>query len=198
MRAAAPALGALLAIGAMAAPARAQETPARRYGFELAAYGGIDKMITGKGDHIHEIRAQNGGGALAARLLFRAPYFLAPFFDFGYYPLFAADQRPPIGRARAASKLYAYGAMWGPAFDFWRLRIAAGVGVYNVHTRSTLLGDTIRTQEVDIGYMFTLSGFFVDTAQVRLGTELRAGLTAEADIYFVSYGLTVTGRHMFW
>jgi hypothetical protein len=81
----------------------------------------------------------------------------------------------------------------GPAVDLWRLRLQAGVGIYQVRVRSTVLGRTVDPSEIDMGYAFALSGFVVRGARLKVGLQARLGVIVEADLTFASLGIVLTG-----
>jgi hypothetical protein len=184
--------------GAANAPAASVPT---RNSIELAVFGGYSRIIS-KIDHTRESAAFNGGSAIAGTVLYRSPYFLSPFVDVGYYPLYASRDKVDVasagGTIRVASALSASGFMVGPAVDLWRFRLKWGVGVFNVNVRSTALGNTSKPDEIDFGYMLALSGFFLRSPRIQVGGEARAGIIVEADKAFVALGFTIAGQAITW
>jgi hypothetical protein len=193
VRPAAWALGAALAL----APRLAAADDARaRFALEVDAFGGYDVMVQGRSPLAREIWSRNGGGAIAGSLSFRTPW-VSPFVDVGYYPLYASQSRvelgPGLGALRATSSLAAMGVLGGLGVEWWRLRLRAGIGLYDVAVRSTVLGETIAPREVDGGYLVTLRGAVVRSRRVDVGLEVRGGFIVEADTSFLSFGVTIGG-----
>jgi hypothetical protein len=64
--------------------------------------------------------------------------------------------------------------------------------------RSTVLGETITPTELDGGYMFAVSGWFLVRSRVRVGLEARLGLIVEADMPMLALGATIGGDALTW
>lgn len=183
------------AIALVAAPAAAED-PRARFALTLDAFGGYDLMIQGRSSAARDEWSRNGGGAVAGSLALRTPW-VSPFVDVGWYPLFASQARVDLGSglgsARATSSLAAVGFVAGLGVELWRVRLRAGLGGYDVGVRSTVLGDTMRTRELDGGYLFSLRGAVVRSRRIDVGLEARFGFIVEADTSFASLGLALGG-----
>ncbi len=191
---------AFVLVTALSASARA-EAPPRKF-LEVGAFGGHSFMLRVHSENEERTWARNGGEAFAAYVLYRSPYFLSPYVDVGYFPLYASQETrevgPPFGTLHSTSSLATWGFVAGPAFDVWRLRFRAGMGAYRVQVRSTVLGETITANELDGGYMFAASGWFLLRSRVRVGLEARLGLIVEADIPLLTLGATIGGDALTW
>ncbi len=177
------------------------ETPPKKF-LELGAFGGHSFMLRVHTEDEERDWSRNGGEVFAGYALYRSPYFLSPYVDVGYFPLYASQESrevgPPFGTLHSTSSLTTWGFVAGPAFDVWRLRFRAGMGAYRVQVRSTVLGETITTSELDGGYMFAASGWFLLRSRVRVGLEARLGLIVEADIPLLALGATIGGDALTW
>ncbi len=174
----------------------------KSYGIELTLFGGYNRQLASGLERSGEISARNGGGAIAGGIVLRSPYFVSPFVDIGYYQLYSSRENVDLGAAGgktvAASALSTFGFMVGPAVDIWRFRVKAAIGVYNVHVTSTVLGKTTSPDEIDLGYMLAVSGYFLKTPLIQVGAEVRGGIITEADTGFMSFGFTVSGKPISW
>ncbi|MCK6532216.1 MAG: hypothetical protein L6Q84_04515 [Polyangiaceae bacterium] len=192
-------VAALLVPLALAPPASAE--PAKK-ALEVGAFGGHSWMLRVHTENEERTWQRNGGEAFAAYAAYRSPYFLAPFVDVGYFPLFASQETrevgPPFGTLGSTNSLVTWSFMAGPAFDVWRLRFRAGMGAYYLRVRSTVLGQTVTPSELDGGYLFAVSGWFLRQARVRVGAEARLGLIVEADTPLFALGATLGGDALTW
>ncbi len=175
----------------------------KRNAIELTVFGGYGLMLPVRLDRTHELSRFLGGGTLAGGILYRPPYFVAPFVDVGYYPLYASrnavDLGPDAGgRAVATSSLAAVGFVAGLAADVWRLRMKLGAALYDVMVRSSVLGQSVRSSEIDGGYLLAIAGDVVRTERVHVGVELRVGFIVGADTTFVAIGSTLGGKAIAW
>lgn len=193
MRGAAIVAGIAIAIAPRAAAA---EEPRARHAIELDAFGGYDVMVQGRAPFARETWSHNGGGAIAGSLAWRTPW-VSPFVDVGFYPLYASQSRvdlgPGLGAVRATSSLAATGVIGGLGVEWWRLRLRAGIGFYDVAVRSTVLGETIAPRELDGGYLVSLRGAVLRSRRVDVALEARGGFIVEADTSFLSFGVSLGG-----
>ena len=173
-----------------------------RHVLEVGMTGLFEKMTTSKGDRSGEVSSRSGGNAIGMAVTYRTPYFLSPFVDVSYYPLFESQRRVDLGSAGgsavAIGALSAIGFMGGGALDLWRLRLRAGVGTYAVMVRSSVLGATIHATESDMGYLLSAGGFLVRASRIQVGLEARAVFIVEADTTAVGIGVTITGDALRW
>jgi hypothetical protein len=154
-------------------------------------------------DHSRETSSRNGGPAVGLSALFRTAYFLAPLLDVRFQPLYRSEEvidlGPKLGGpTQASGSLRTLGVTGGAAFDFWRLRLAAGIGAYQMQVRSTLNGRTMRSSEWDMGYVFSASGFVWSWDRIRLGLESRLGVIVDGGTTFFSVGMVVAGDAVRW
>jgi hypothetical protein len=173
------------------------ETPAPRHVIEVGVAGLYERMTTSVANGAGTISSQRGGNGLALSVTYRSPFFLSPFLDVAYYPLYASARAVDLGtlggRATATGSLAAVAFMAGPALDVFRFRLRAGVGTHDVIVRSTVLGQTTHAAESDMGYLLALDGYLLQTERLRIGLELRAAFIIEADVTTVGIGITMAG-----
>lgn len=169
---------------------------------EVGAFGGHSVQLRVHQENEERTWSKNGGESFAAYALLRSSYFLSPYVDAGYYPLFASQETrevgPPFGRLTSTNSLSTLAFVGGAAFDVWHLRFRAGLGAYRLRVSSTVLGETISPTELDGGYMFAVSGWFLMRSRVRVGLEARLGLIVEADLPFLAVGATLGGDALTW
>lgn len=194
-------LGASLAAHSEAVAEEARREPARA--IELTAFGGYALHLRDPDERGRQLSAWNGGGALAGGVLFRSPYLvrvLSPFVDVGYYPLHRSRALVTLDATPVSvtSSLATLGATFGLAADLGRLRVQAGLALYDMRVESTVLGSTIRPRELDGGYLFAVGADVVKSRRLSVGAQLRLGLVVEADAPFVALGSTVTGSAISW
>lgn len=193
LAAATPVLVALLAVRA----ARADDAPPRpyRHALEVGTYYGIARTLAPKVAHGTERSSHNGGSTLALDLTYRTPYFLSPFIDLSYVPLYSGESNVDLGGglgvAHAVSSVHAFGVVAGPGFDVWRLRARAGIGAYDVIVHAAARGETAHAAELDLGYAFSIGGFLLKRDRFRIGLEGRLLVIADASMTAGSLGLTI-------
>ena len=193
---AAACVGCLVAV-TIAGETGAAEPPGRTYRhvLEIDGYTGLERMVAPKPSHAGELSAHNGGMSVALGATYRTRYFLSPFIDVGYYPLYSSESNVDLGnaggRAHAVSSVFAWGVVAGPAFDFWRLRARAGIGADDVIVHASVLGQTARAAELDLGYAFSLGGFLLIRDRFRIGIEGRLVMIVDASMTALSIGTTI-------
>lgn len=178
------------ALSTLALRASAQE-PTRA--LEADLHLGWARQIAPSVDHTYETWSRNGGIAAHGGLVLRSRYFLSPFLDMGYVQLYSSDEEkdvgPPLGTLKSQNSLSAWSLVGGPAVDIGRVRLRAGMGVYRLQVRSTVLGATITPTELDLGYLVTLGVTLWRSERWKLGLETRAFLISEAETGAVSLGV---------
>lgn len=169
----------------------------KRHAIEIGVAELFEVTTTSPGSATGTVLTRRVGSAVAFSVTYRTPYFLSPFVDVTYYPLYDrtrfVDLGDAGGRSTADGALSAVGFMGGVALDLLRLRLRAGVGTYDVLVRSSVLGSTIRSAESDMGYLVALDGYLFKTPRFRVGLEVRAAFIVEADVTSVGIGLTFSG-----
>ncbi len=192
----------LAALAIVLAAGSASAAEKKPNAIELAAFGGYGWMLPIHVDRSHQLSAWNGGGALAGTILYRSRYFVSPFVDAGYFPLYRSRDAVDLGSAGGAavsvSSLAAWGFAAGVAADVWRLRLRAGLAFYDLFVHSRVLGSDIHPSELDGGYMFAIGGYIVRSERLQVGAEVRAGFIVEADTTFIALGSTVSGKAITW
>ena len=184
----------------VATTSKAAEPPA--YALDVSLTAGWDRMVRPSVDHARETSATNGGPFVATAVLFRAPYFVAPFVDVGAYPLYRSEERIDLGAhggtVTSESSLWTIGVAAGPAVDLSCFRLRAGIAGYRLSVHSSMAGPSLATSEIDMGYLVAVSGYFVSAPRFSLGAEARAGLIVEGDTAFVALALTARGDAWTW
>ena len=176
----------------LATPSLAKaDVPSRT--LELDAYGGLARR--GGLSAPDAISSRNGGGALAATVLLRSRYFLAPFLDVAYYPLSAGERAADLGRGPelVTNRAWTFGITAGAALDVWRLRLSAGLGAYDLRVQTWAAGERSTVNEIDFGYVVGVAVYPVVERRIRVGLSARAALMVEAEIPVLSIGLTLGG-----
>jgi len=171
--------------------------PAPRHAIEVGVAELFEVTTTSPGSPAGALFTRRVGSAVALSITYRTPYFLSPFVDVGYYPLYqrtrVADLGTAGGRALADGTLEAVGFIGGFALDLSRVRLRAGGGAFDVMVRSSVLGATIRTAESDMGYFLALDGYVFKAPRFRVGIEVRAAFIVEAAVTSVGIGFTFSG-----
>lgn len=90
------------------------------------------------------------------------------------------------------------GSLGGASFSFWRLRVRGGVGTYSLHVSAHVLGDTLSTSELDMGYLLAVGGWVWQNDRFRIGAEARADFIVEASTTFATLGVTLAGDAVTW
>lgn len=172
-------------------------TAAPRHAIEIGVTQLFAVTATSPGDTTGTVFTRRAGSAVGLSVVYRTPYFLSPFIDVTYYPLYErtrfVDLGAAGGRATADGSLSAVGFIGGLALDLSRLRLRAGVGTYDVLVRSSVLGATSHAAESDMGYLVALDGYLFKAPRFRVGLEVRAAFIVEADVTSVGIGLTFSG-----
>jgi hypothetical protein len=178
----------------------AVEAP-RLWALEVDLRGAWGFMVQPSPDHTGETSRRNGGPAVGGSVLFRTAYFLAPFLDVYFQPLYRSESvldLGSLGPAQASRSLRTLGVVGGAGFDFWRLRLAAGIGAYQMQVHQTLNGRTMRTSEWDMSYLFSAGGFVWGWDRIRVGLESRLGIIVDGGTTFFSVGIVVAGDAVRW
>jgi hypothetical protein len=174
---------------------------------ELTAFGGYALHVGPHDVRGRIVSSWNGGGALAGGIVYRSPHFLrvlSPFVDVGYYPLRRASVVPDGEGAPGESSetlhasLRALGIAAGLAADVWRVRVCAGVALYDVTIDAATFGRGFQSRELDGGYLLSLGGTVVQRERLQVGAEVRVGVIVEADMPFVAVGSTIRGQALTW
>ncbi len=181
----------------VASPVRADNGSKDKWALTLTAFGGYGRTIVPSMKRAQELDWWNGGGMFAGGLMFRSSYFLSPFVDIGYYPLYRSQIRVDLGsfggQTVATNELDTVGFMGGAALDVWRLRLKAAIGLYDLHVGSTVLGRRVDPHQRNMGYLFAVSGLVLRRPRFEVGVELRSGVIVEADTSFFAFGFTMSG-----
>jgi len=61
-----------------------------------------------------------------------------------------------------------------------------------------VLGERIEPREIDMGYAFCVSGWFLRRARVRVGLDARLVLIVQADMPLAALGVTLGGDAVSW
>ena len=195
-----PSRGALVALAAavLCTPAQAQDRPSA---LAIDFAPGWTRLLLPAGPHDVETSRQNGGPALAVRVSYRSRYFLAPFLEGAWFSLYSDEQTkkvPGFGTVHFDASMSALALLGGASFSFWRLYARAGVGTYDLHVSAHVLGDTLSTSELDLGYTLALGGWAWEGERLRVGAEARGDFIVQASTTFATLGVTVSGEAVTW
>ena len=185
-------------VAAPAATARAED-PVSALAVELSP--AWTRLLLPAVPHDVETSRRNGGPAVALRTSLRTRYFLSPFLEGAWFSLYSDQQTksvPGFGPLTFDASMYALALVGGASFSFWRLYARAGVGTYELHVTAHVLGDTLSTSELDLGYSLAFGGWVFQAERVRVGAELRADFIVQASTTFATLGVTVAGDALTW
>ncbi|MBI5516252.1 MAG: hypothetical protein HY909_20875 [Deltaproteobacteria bacterium] len=160
-----------------------------RYTLETTASVGYGFMQAGRFDRGPETSGSNGGLAAGLLVALRSPYYLTPWLELGYAKLYGSSlaYTDAAGmRHTATAGMRTLAVVFGPAVDFWRLRVGLGIGIYNLGVSSTVDGVSQSVGELDMGYSFMVSGRILTRGRFRLGVQVRGLLIIEAEINTLS------------
>lgn len=169
--------------------------------WELDAFGGYGRIAFPATDLAAQSWA-NGGPAFAVSAAYRGHHFTHPFIDVAYVPMLWSSRNVFLptsasGTATTAENAsWALGIMLGPGFDIDWLRLRAGIGVYDVSVRTTVLDQTNTSSKLSIGFLASAALLVLRADAFALGIEARmAALEAPtAGIYQSSWSVGLTGR----
>jgi hypothetical protein len=144
---------------------------------------------------------RNGGPGGSLGALLHTSYFVSPFLDLSFHPLYASTDRYDLdpalgGPVTLRSSLLALGVVAGGAFDWSRLRVRAGIGFTDLLVRSR--SGAMRTSEWDMTYFLSAAGFIWSWGRLKVGLESRAGFINDAGVSFVTVGLVGGGDAVRW
>ncbi len=144
--------------------------------------------------------SRSNAPALALTVRYRPPYFLAPHIDLGWAGLVSTHETARIdGTATTLdSSMEMIWLVAGPSFDFGRLHIAVGMGVFQLLISSTLGDSTITPTELDLGYSARVGYWIMRFDWLEIGASLRGVYVAEADIFHFAIGVDVGGTPLSW
>lgn len=173
------------------------------YALELSLFTGYNRMYLPTPAHRGEVSQRDGGLALAMGAIFRSRYFLSPFIDLNYHSLLRStdqvDLGPSLGGPVLANNfLSVLGLIGGAALDVWRLRLRAGLGLDFVLVHSKVDGVPLNSSERDMSYFFAIGGYVWRARRFKLGIEARTSLILNANIGFVTLGITGSGDVFRW
>ena len=203
MRRAAALLGALLAVAARGeeVPAPGGTGQAASKVLEVDASAAYSFLLSSRNSNGTTLSRRNGGPGGALSALLRTSYFLSPFLDVSFQPLYASTDRfdlsPQLGGpVTVRSSLLALDVVAGAAYDLGRLRLRGGLGWSDVmvHSRS----GSLRTSEWDLMYFLSAAGAIWASGPLSVGIEGRAGVIGDAGISFVSFGIVGRGDVLSW
>jgi hypothetical protein len=183
-------------------PALALETE-KPYAIELDLFTGYNRLYLPRPARRGEVSRRDGGIAVGIGAVFRSRYFLSPFLDVHYHSLLRStdqvDLGPALGGAMVANNsLSTLDAVAGAALDVWRIRVRGGVALAFVFVHSTINGVTLRSSERDMGYFLGIGGYLWQSKRFKVGIEARTMLILNANIGFVSLGVTAAGDVFSW
>jgi hypothetical protein len=165
-----------------------------------ASLTGSVGFTTGTRD-VAPTKTTNVGPGVGATVLLRLSDFLNPYFSVGFLWLRSSSQPVDLGAQGTAtlqSSLSTWTFIIGPAYDVWRLRIAAGVGIYYVTARSSGIGAPIAPSESDLGYTFSVTGYVYQGDWYKIGIQSQVHLIAEGQLAHFTLGLVAQADVLGW
>jgi hypothetical protein len=180
--------------------AEQEAVPAAR-AIEVDVSAAYSFLVSSRDSNGTALSRRNGGPGAAVSVSFRSPYFLSPFLDLSFHPLYASTDLFDLDAALGGptvqrSSLLAFGLIAGAAFDYSLLRLRAGIGLSDVLLRSR--SGALRASEWDMTYFLSASGFVLKWGRVKFGLESRVGFIADARLSFVTIGLVAGGDAVRW
>jgi hypothetical protein len=91
------------------------------------------------------------------------------------------------------NRSWAFGFTGGVALDVWRVRLRAGLGLYDLVVRTVTPGARATVSELDFGYVAGATFYPLLRDRVRVGVEARVGLVVEGQVGFIALGATLGG-----
>lgn len=144
-----------------------------------------------------EERALDWSGFFASiGTTFRSPYFVAPYVDVSYLPLFSG---PPRDGSSTAARLSTFAIAFGPSLDLtpW-LRVRGLFGLFNMLTAATVDGDAIRASQWNLGWVLAATFKPWRFDRFHIGPDVRAWFISEASVISLSIGVTGTFDAFRW
>lgn len=187
-----------IAVLVVTADARADESP---HAISVELTPGYGRQLVPSVSHTNETSHQNGGPSIALAVTLRSPYFLAPFIQGSWLSVYSSDTRrdvPGLGVTSYSASMTAIGVVGGASFSFWKMRVRAGAGTYDLRVSADVLGDHLSTSELDMGYLFAVGGWVYGTDRLRIGAELRLDAIVQASVTMGTLGVTVSGDAVTW
>jgi opacity protein-like surface antigen len=177
----------------------AQEKPT--HAWELDAFAGYGQLAYPPMDTAGQTWS-NGGPAFALTVAYRGPHFTHPFFDISYVPIISSGGSVylpgsgPGTSTYASNSTWAWGFVLGPGWDIDWFRIRAGVGIYDVHVQTTVLGQTNTSSQLSIGFLASAGALVWRPEPFALGIEARLAAlqSPTSGIYQSSWEIGLTGR----
>jgi|GEM_PF-4630645 len=173
------------------------------YALEVNLFTGYNRLYLPTPAHRGEVSQRDGGVALGIGAAVRSKYFLSPFLDLNYHFLLRStdqvDLGPALGGVTTANNfLSTVGIVGGVALDVWRIRVRGGVALDFVLVHSSMNGAILNSTERDMGYFLGLAGYVWRSKRFKVGIEARTTLILNANIGFVSLGITANGDAFTW
>lgn len=128
------------------------------------------------------------GGSFS--LAIRSRYPLLPTLELARFGMLEASRRGSVGIVDTTVYAWVYRA--GIAADLWRIRPAAGIALYSIHTSARTLTNSYASHENSFGYFAALSAYPLIRGPVRLALEVRADFPIEAAMSSYGAGVRVS------
>ena len=142
-----------------------------------------------------ESSVRNGGLGVALHGALRFQHPVMPFLELGGSPVYASDDAVDLGAyggatvARSASRTW--WALAGPEVPIGPVRLWGGIGAFGLHIRSTVLGKTMNTGDLSMGYGFGAAVNLLSRRWFRVGVTGRVLLMSEVETALYHGGLFV-------
>ena len=138
------------------------------------------------------------GETFSVAAVYKTRYFLSPFVDVGYSAVSSGGTLVPFyqygGPAIADQRLSLWNVSSGFAFDTWRLRFQAGLGLGVVVLRARVGADESHSARLAPLALFATSLDLVRAPRFALALKLQALLSSQhLDVQVFSAGLEIRG-----
>lgn len=163
--------------------------------FELSSLLGVSFVTGAPLANAFSDRRAGLAGSLSLR--YRNPYFLAPLVNVGYALLSSGAARIPRGEPGGGQVIEDHLGAWhvalGVSADVLRLRLGLAAAGYVFGLRSSVGGDTSRTDALVFGPMAFASLTAVRAPRFHLGVDLAAHIAPAAGVNYITLGLSLHG-----
>lgn len=138
---------------------------------------------------------RNGGLGVALHGAMRFTHPVMPFIELGDSAVYASDDAVDLGayggRTVARSHSRTWWALAGPEVPIGPVRLWGGIGAFGLQIRSTVLGQSMSTGDLSMGYGLGASVHLLSRRWFRVGVAGRVLLMSEVETALYHGGLFV-------
>lgn len=142
-----------------------------------------------------ESSVRNGGYAFALHVALRLRHPVMPFLEIGGSPVYASDDAVDLGRYGGPTIARSRSSVWwvlaGPEVPLGPVRLWAGIGAFDLAIRSTVLGVTMHSGDLSMGYGAGATLYVVERRWFRAGLSGRVLLMSEIETALYHGGLVL-------